>query len=128
MTTEILNIWTQPVQPALESVREFNRRTVAYLEQLTALQQSSLQAHSDRLLANLKAGVEVSDLEGFKAYAARQPEVAREALEQIQRDNQSLIALNSGFVQDTAQYGREQAEEVAERTQNAARKTVKKVA
>ncbi|MDX1656759.1 MAG: hypothetical protein R3310_16235, partial [Candidatus Competibacteraceae bacterium] len=75
MTTEILNIWTQPVQPALESVREFNRRTVAYLEQLTALQQSSLQAHSDRLLANLKAGVEVSDLEGFKAYAARQPEV-----------------------------------------------------
>ncbi len=121
MNNEFLNTLSQSVQPAVEAVRTLARLNVQYLEQVTALNLASLQAHTDLVVANLKAGAEVSDLESFKAYTVRQGELAQVVGEKLTQDIKALTELST-------QYGAEAGNVLNKGTETVAKKVTKKAA
>jgi phasin family protein len=97
MPHDMLNTWTVPMQPLLDAARQLNQLAVANLERVVNLQLASLQAQTDLLFANFKAGLEVKDAEGLRAYVRRQSDMAKVISEKLVKDAHQLTEVGAQF-------------------------------
>lgn len=97
MNTPLLNNVSDLLKPTTEAVRALGRLNVATAEKVANLQLDSLRTGFDLMVANMKAGTEVTDLEGAKVYATRQNEFARAAYERLVADSQVLAGIAKDY-------------------------------
>ena len=58
-------------------------------------QVASVKRYAETVLANVKAGVEVTDLKGAQAYASRQSDVAKSVYETLVKDGKALAEIGN---------------------------------
>ena len=100
MSNDILKSLNEVNKPVVETVRELNKLTVASLEKAINLQLASTKSYTEALLANLRAGVEVTDLKAAQDYAGRQGEVAKGVYEKLVKDSKALAEIGSQYNAD----------------------------
>ena len=100
MNTELLNNVSNYFKPAAETFRALNRLNVATIEKVVGIELANIQANAELTVANLKAGIEVSDADGAKAYAKRQNEVAKTAYERFVADSKALGGIAKDYSEE----------------------------
>jgi phasin family protein len=78
-------------------VVSFNKLAVAQLEKYVHLQLDAYKAFVELTLRQLKAGAEISDAEGLKAFWAKQSEVISAVREKQLEHLKALAELGTGF-------------------------------
>ena len=110
MSNDILKTLNDVNKPVVEAVRELNKLTVASLEKAVNLQLASAKTYADAVLANLKAGVEITDLKAAQAYASRQGDVAKTVYENLVKDGKALAEIGTQYNADVTKLVRGRVE------------------
>lgn len=97
MNTQLLNNVSNFFKPAVEATVSLSRLNAATVEKVANLQLAAVQANAELVVANLKAGTEVTDLDGAKAYATRQNEIARSVYERLVADGKALVGIAQDY-------------------------------
>ncbi len=97
MNTELFEQMAEQAKVALGPVHKFNQLAVANVEKLAALQLASLQDYSDLSIAQLKAALEISDVESLQDYVKKQAELASAVREKLVADAKAVTELGGEF-------------------------------
>ena len=102
----------------------FNKLVIKNAEAAFNMQMASIKAYADLSLDNINEGLEVMNVEDFKAYAEKQKDVAEKFTAQVTADVKAFGELNSKFFEEARTLA-EDAREVAEENVKAVATKVK---
>ena len=93
MNTELANSFVEVFKPAAENLRAMSLLNIATVEKVVAVQLASAKANAELTVSNLKAGVEVSDLDAAKAYLTSQNEIVKTVYDRMIADGKALAGI-----------------------------------
>jgi len=109
MITKTLSALTEPTKGVLEPAHKLNQQTVTAIEKLAAYQIDSLKTFSELGVSQLKAVVEVRDVEGFQNLVSKQTDVLREVGDRLMSDFKAIFKMGTDFVSQSTKVGTEAA-------------------
>ena len=98
MMTQTLSTLTNPTKFVLEPVHTINQKVIATAEKLAAYQIDSLKAYSDLGVSQLKAVIEVKDVEGLKNLLTSQTDVLKKVSDRMLFDFKAIYQLRADIV------------------------------
>jgi len=105
MNTETLSALPTSAKAMLEPIQKVNQQAVATFEQLAAHQLDSLRAYSELGLGQLKAAIEVKDLEGLRDLVSKQKDALRAVGERLWEDTSAVAKMGVEFVAEAQRAG-----------------------
>ena len=100
---------------ALAPVEAYNRLAVETAEKVVALQISSVESYYALGFANLKALLEVHDVEAFKSYIEKNNELIKSISERVVGDAKAVTELGSDFTEEVKKIGEESVKAVTKK-------------
>jgi phasin family protein len=112
MSNDILNQFTANSGKLFAPAFKLNKLTVDTVEQLTNFELDALREFTELSLRQLKAAVEISDLESFKAFTESQNAVLKTVSEKVLRDAKAVAEIGESFRNEALHIAREGAAEL----------------
>ncbi len=109
MITDTLSALSVPTKGVLEPAHKLNQQAIAAIEKLVAYQIDSLKAYSELGVNQLKAAVEVRDVEGLKNLLTNQTDVLKEFGERLLTDYKAISQMGADFVSQSSKVTTETA-------------------
>lgn len=100
MNEKMFGDFTAQVTNLLAPSRELNKLIISKLEQLTAIQLSSLREYADLNIGQLKAASEITTAEDLQEYYRKQQEFLRTLGEKLAADAQAMAAIGKEFSEE----------------------------
>jgi len=120
MTKELLAPLTEQAQKMLAPVQALNQLAVDNAEKLVALQIASVQRNAALGFSQLRAALEVKDVEAFQSYLSKQYELVKSLGEGFAGDVKAVSELGNAFSAKVQELGKENMEAVTKATKKAA--------
>ena len=129
MTNETLSQVNEQFETTVFApMRRYLAAVTDHAEAVASLQIEASKAYTEVAFSNARAALDIRDVEGFKSYVGKQPEVAKQFGERVKNDAEKMTAANQAFVenaqkvtQDSVQQVQKAAEEGVEKVQKAAK-------
>ncbi len=115
MNKEIFSNFTEETKKALAPVEALNRLIVDNAEKMVALQIASVKSYYALGFANLKALLEVHDVEAFNAYIGKQNEFVKSVSERLAGDAKAVAELGSDFSAEVQKLGKDTVKSATEK-------------
>ena len=109
MITDTLSALSVPTKDVLEPAHKLNQQAIAAVEKLVAYQIDSLKAYSELGVSQLKAAVEVRDIEGVKNLLSNQIHVIKEFGKRLMTDYKAIFQMGADFVSQSTKVTTETA-------------------
>ncbi len=89
--------------------RAYAEMAVDHLTKLVDLQFEAGKAYADVAMGQMRAALDIKDVQDFTKYVEGQQKVVRELGDRMKDDTQKVVAMSQAFVQDAQKLGQETA-------------------
>ncbi len=113
MTDKIVASLKEQNDKLVAAAGAFNALNVANVEKLVELELGSVRELSGLAISQLKAAVEVKDVDGLKAYADSHAAYVRQVSEKLTADSQAVAELAKTYTADVQKIAQESVDAVA---------------
>ncbi len=115
MSKDLISSLVEESKKALGPVEAYNRLVVDTAEKVVALQIASVESYAALGFANLKALLEVHDVEALKTYIEKNNELVKSISERVVGDAKAVAELGSDFTEEVKKIGEESVKAVTEK-------------
>ncbi|WP_193222310.1 phasin family protein [Alkalilimnicola sp. S0819] len=117
MYQDLFNNGTAQFENLFAPARKFNSALVDHLEKLTRFQLETAKSYADMSVEQLRAALEVNDVDSLQAYVSKQSGVASTLSKKLGEDANTLAGLGKDFAQELQQLTQENVSVFAEAAQ-----------
>ncbi|MCC5858940.1 MAG: phasin family protein [Ectothiorhodospiraceae bacterium] len=87
--------------------RAYAELAVDHFDKLVSLQFEAGKAYTEATINQLRAALDIKDVQGLTKYMEDQQKTVRELSERMKDDTQKVVSLSQAFVQDAQKLGQE---------------------